>query len=941
MMLSLILPVIGVGAMEYTIKDRTVAVRTEKNSFSVRDGVVTQIPGMKTDGPANVPAGLGVLRDVDLLRSGHMPWGEPALNQNLKADFSFVNYFRPGPESKLTAARDGDGILLTWTGLGNGKEFLPDAVFRLKISEREDGAVRVKASGSCKNGGVFAAVVAFAEVDSRNLYVPTLGGMRYPAGSPAILTFGSPPYLEAPFAGIENGEGKTLGVWMEDPSFRPHFVGAARSAKGFAPYFEINTLMPFGDKTEISAPEVLFQVFPGGWKAAATPFRQYYARQFRKETAVRDGVAWAQKIGVLTGVEARIPADADLKKIADLYGRDKVLLMVWNARAPGWDQNLPDWTPREHYVDGVRRAHENGIRVMAYVNICCANWQSEAWKRYGLDKFFLTRKNSLYQYKDIKTKTRAKAMSIGNNDYSNAPDLMQGFTPGKLLYGDLLSPGWREFHARLMRQWNKETGTDANYEDTSGTTGDHGNGTVNGLSAGQGDAVGDAEQIRLLQRTQPQVPSAGEFAPAPVAFGILWPLNYPTVYGNHPFRVSRLHRQVPLTDYLYGYRQLLTDNRGYSDFLKYLQGAVGDSVGGFGFISSDFILRKTLPEIQESRTFDGLLHRRALLFCRKELQQYFPEGDYPKNISCMYRGTDGIYSFYDDGHLQKMTGPDGKAVYGRVNGISRVETELAPVNWPFRSGKILSGLDPKAYYALFPEKDDTAFSAETLPEHVFLTRYFETPDAAYLELDSDRLKETELTLKVRDGFETCLANGKPWKPGSPLKAKLPLRIIAFGRNAGKAFAFPVLASGQMCGKPAEYEKLPVKQVKKREMRLLNGEDSVLAIPVKITGENLVFEAIVQDGSNIFMHPHDGIVLRLKINGETVKEIDTTRGVTPTWTGDREARKLMFDQRPRKWTIPIGKQFGKGETVLVSIECGSRENYRGDQALVMYNLIERN
>ncbi len=72
-MLSMILPVLGIGAMEYTIKDKAVAVRTEKHAFTVRDGVISDISGLKTIGPANVPAGLGVLRDVDLLRSGHMP----------------------------------------------------------------------------------------------------------------------------------------------------------------------------------------------------------------------------------------------------------------------------------------------------------------------------------------------------------------------------------------------------------------------------------------------------------------------------------------------------------------------------------------------------------------------------------------------------------------------------------------------------------------------------------------------------------------------------------------------------------------------------------------------------------------------------------------------------------------------------------------------------
>ncbi|MBQ9337580.1 MAG: hypothetical protein IJS14_09845 [Lentisphaeria bacterium] len=919
--------------MDHSIEGQTVKITAAKTSFSVRCGVISDIPGLEPCGEPNQPAGLGIVRDVNLLRSGHMPWGEPALGQALPADFLFVNYFRPGTRSELKAEKEASGVAVEWRGLENGKEFLPEARLRMQFSERADGTVSVRVSGSYAGGGVFAATVPFAAVRSSGLVVPTLGGMRYAAGKPAILTFGNPPYLEAPFLGLECAPDKTLGIWMEDPTFRPHFISAARTEKGFAPVFEVNSLMPFENRTEIAAPEILFRVFPGGWKTAATPFRDYYRKQFGKETAVRDGVAWTKKIGVLTGVDARIPGDEDLEKLVSLFGREKILLMVWNARADGWDVNLPEWTPRAGYVDGVRRAQKHGIRVMCYVNICCANYASPAWKKYGMDRIFLMRKNSLFQYKTATNKTGAKASAIGNDDYGNAPDLMAGITPGKILYGDLLSPKWRKFHTDLMKRWSEETGTDAHYEDTSGTTGDHGNGIVDGLSAGEGDAA----QIRLLQKELPQIPMAGEFAPGAVAFGILWPLNYPTVYGNEAFRVSRLHRQLPLTDHLYGYRQLLADNRGFSDFLKYVQGAVGDSVGGFGFISSDFIFKTPAEEIPKVKTFDGLLFRRAKLFCDKNLQKYYPEGDFPAGVVCMYQGTDGIYSFRDDGFLQTMTAPDGKAVYGRVNGTLRAETDLAPANWPFHDGKTLFGLNPSAYYALFPGRDETALFAETLPDGVFLRRYFETPDAVYLELDSDKAKTAKIDIRARSAFAECQANDEKWEPGRALETALPLRIVCFKKTEGKAFAFPLLASGQICGAPVEYGKLPDKQIKKRIMKVLEGGDIAAAIPVTVTGEHTVFEAIVQDDSEIFVHPHDGIELKLAVNGKALKKLDSTNGVEPRWIGDREARKLMFDHRPRKWSIPLGKMFPAGKRVLVTLECSSRGNTRGDRALVMYSV----
>ena len=123
------------------------------------------------------------------------------------------------------------------------------------------------------------------------------------------------------------------------------------------------------------------------------------------------------------------------------------------------------------------------------------------------------------------------------------------------------------------------------------------------------------------------------------------------------------------------------------------------------------------------------------------------------------------------------------------------------------------------------------------------------------------------------------------------------------------------------------------------MKELEGGDALLAVPVEVTGENMIFEAIVRDDSNLFIHPHDGTLLCLSVNGKQLKELDSTSGVEPKWITDKEARALMFDQRLRKWTIPLGKMFKKGEKVLVNIECFSRGNTRGDKVLLTYSTKE--
>ena len=925
------------GAFEVKNSNGTIQVSGNGNSFTIRDGVITAVSGMDFSTAPNQPAGLGILRDVDLLRAGHMPWGEPALNQALKADFNYKNYFRPDKRSK-TQIENKNGILrIVWEGLGNGREFLKDAKLAMEFSRDQNGAIKVSISGIYPKGGLFGAVLPFGKIKSTNIVTPTLGGMKHFTGKPAILTFGTPPYLEAPFCAVENGKGKTFGIWLEDSTFRPAFFAIARQPDGFAPTVEINTLIPYEDKTEIKTPPVYFKVFNGDWKAAATPFHNFYKKQFAKELAIRDGVKWAKNIFVSSGFEARIPEEDIMKKYVSLYGKDKVLMMVWNARADGWDMNLPEWTPRAGYVDGVARAHKNHIRMMAYVNICCANYYSDAWKKCNLDKVFLTRKNSIFQYKNAENSTGAKALNIGNNDYGAAPDLMKAVSHGSILYGDLLSHLWREFHVELMKKWYNETKTDANYEDTAGTTGDHGNGIVRGLSAGQGDA----EQMRMLLNAQPHVVNAGEFAPAAVAFGITWPLNYPAVYGNNEFRVSRLHRQVPLSDYLYGYRQWLSDNRGYSDFIKYLQSAVGDMTGAFGFISNDFILNNSIDEIEKSKTYSGFLHRRAKLFADKNLKIHFPEGNFPANISAMYKGDDGIYSLFDNGNLQEMRSPEGKALYGRVDGVNRCKTVLSPANWPFANGKELFGLKPEEFYCLFADHDKTALYADSLPDGIYLESYFDTPSATFMLLNSKNPAVIDQHLKSRADYEYALINDKKWIPGTPVKVKTPVVVIGFKKGDNKAYAFDKVSPGQMVGKAKEYSSLPVKQLKKRVMKELHGGNAALAIPVVINSENTVFEAIVRDDSDLFIHPHDGTILTLYANGRKLKTLDSTGGIEPKWIGDKEARKMMFDQKLRRWSIPLGKMFKKGDKVLVNIDCSSRGNFRGDKVLLTYNIKEGN
>src|SRR5690606_35212803 len=110
---------------------------------------------------------------------------------------------------------------------------------------------------------------------------------------------------------------------------------------------------------------------------------------------------------------------------------------------------------------------------------------------------------------------------------------------GQLLYLDPLSARWRAYHTDMMIRWRAETGTDANYEDTGGTTGDFGNGVVDGVSGAQGGV----EQFRELLARNGDVPMSAEFCPDAIAFAVRWPLRYQQVWGSKATRETWFERQ--------------------------------------------------------------------------------------------------------------------------------------------------------------------------------------------------------------------------------------------------------------------------------------------------------------------------------------------------------------------------------------------------------------
>ncbi len=904
--------------------DREFSVTTPSLSVVVRDAQFIELRDLKSGelwadrkvADLGTPTGLGLLYDIESFRKCHIPWGEPSLGQHLNLDEPMVCYFRPDERSRYQLTQTANSLTARWTGLTNGTVFYPKAELALKMNEAADGTLFYQVTGTNPDGNVFGATVPLVNLTKEaQIIVPSFGGMSYDKkGQPALIPLGGAPFIDAPLA-LAQKNGKSLAIWMEDPTMRSFYAFIRRSNRSFSLGLEPLTLMPFEAQKSVSTPVLKLQVFQGDWKTAATPYRDWYRTTFQEGLAVRDGVAWAKGIKAIVDIYMTIPSDEDLAKIAQIFPKGSVMFQVWNARAADFDTKLPDWTPREGYVDGVKRAHEHGFKVMAYVNTYCATYLSPVWKRDNLSDFVLTRKNGYWTYKGNSVANPASTMNeklIGTVDYSDGPDQFAKIPEGRLLYTDPLSAKWRRYHTDMMKVWNETTRTDANYEDTAGCVADGGNGVVDGISAGEGSIAA----MRDLQKAQPHIAMSSEYGPAGIAFATSWALNYAGHWGNDPFKQYRINHQYPVSTYLFGYRQWISAMMGTNGLRCHAMEAASDATGGLGFLMVDFLLHKDDSAINGNFDWPGHLYRRALLFAEEELEPLFPEGNYAPNIRCLYQGKSGVFTYSDDGTLQQMLDPEGQPRYGRAYHATKVATNLWLDCWPLQNGREIFGLDPKTHYPLFvkpPNARECTLQVEAVPDKVVLKKYYDSKSYAYLELAAlpGGPSEISLTFQSSEPYAKYYANDEQVQPGT-IQGKLPLRLVAVTPVAEQK---PGLPLGPV---PADRE---IRSARGQTLYVQNGKDVHSDYAVHVSSDDTALEFYLQSLQDKHpFHGFDGSIVKVLINGQELKAFDCLASV-----------KSPPDTNLRRWRIPLAPYAGKD--ILVSIVTDAKENPIQDRQFI--------
>lgn len=935
---ALALGVCSARAQLVTVIDRGFEISTPRLSATVIDGVIVGLSDSRTGevhadratDDLSMPRGVGHMAgNVAAMQTLHCPWGNAQLGQDIPPGQAFPTMHFPSPEGTFSCEQIPGGLKATWTGLSNGEQQFPEESLTVECRVDESGQLLYRAGAKSDTAGVYGVQVPLANLHPEHaFYVASFGGVMYDkTNRPGLITLGGAPFWEASAIAAEGREG-SLCVWVEDPTFRPNFCFLNWSGRSFSAAIEHLNLMPYEAHTGTESITWHLDVFPGGWVDAMTPYRNWYAEAFAPEMEIRAATTWADKIRVI--VDHMSGGEEAYRELAANFDPETVLLHNWNARAPEFDRELPDWTPRAGFADSVTLAHRHGFRTMAYVNTYCINYRSPAFIRDGVQDFALLRSHG----------------SISG--YREQPLTWEDIKQDQLLYLDPLSAGWRRYHTEMMLKWREETGCDANYEDVGGTAGDFGSGVIDGLSGAQGGT----QQFRELLTRNPEVPMASEYAPEHMAFAVRWPLRYQQVWGNEATRVWWMEHQRPISAYIHGpqARAWVPVIQAESDFARHVVAACSDALGGVAQIAG------TKADLGAVAGMGYHMRTRAQLFAGRGLTPVFPKERWGSGVACLYEDREGRrYRYTVSPTMQELTAPDG-VFYQRITGVNQVQTPLTLPGWPAAAEGKLLGLNPAIRYALCRGGHDrTKVQVLNLPEGIRIRRYESNALRTVLALepvDETGPRSGQVALRTEGKFHTLLLNDAP--------AALPAVPEGAGRSevAEYAVEFPAYLTffeksapgvpiGQALGDGLERGRYIA-----MESGLERGGEFVIPFranwPVPGDREEtflflnwgsecevtLDYVALVPDAETsveVFVRNRqrrygNGGIARLYINGRETYAVDLGPRPNPDFTeGMDPAEKTLWDTDVHGWRVPLGHLAGQPVAITIATDAKGSNN----------------
>jgi Domain of unknown function (DUF6259) len=923
------------GSIEITVSSGAVTRVLNKLTGETHTSPVARSAWM----PRGVLAMPETATGAQAIQTLHSEWGSHPIYNNTQLAESIARIARyPGQTTTCTVSRTASGARAVYRGLTDGLRIYPDDQLTVDaVLDTKSGHIELTATATTATDALVGTMVPVVNLHANHaIYAASFGGMCYtPADLAAkrLHALNNAPYIEAPVLVAESRSG-SIALWVEDSTFPTYaaFFGGDGNASALG--IEQLNDMPFEGKRASRASRWKIAAFRGTWPNAMAPYRAWYARTFAPELAIRDSSPWARDISVI--IDRATTDVATLKRLASVIEPKRVLFHEWNARQAAFDTMLPDWTPRAAFPEFVAAAHSAGFKTMAYVNSYCINQGSPKAVADAIPSFALTRPiDSVSKY------------TARRRTFSNA-------TAGEVLYLDPLSAGWRRYHTDQMIAWRNATGVDALYEDTAGTAGDFGNGTVGGLRGAQG---GWAQFRELLERNP--MPMATEYAPDHMAFASTWALRYSQTWGTDDTRKLWESRHRPISPYLFGNgaRAWVPAVAAETEPRKWTVLACSDALGGVAQFEAN------------SASFDaktGLARHmvdRAQLFAQLGLAPSYANWPNDPTIACQYLDRAGnLYRYQVKNGLQQLVRANGTPLYQRITGASTLATPLQVRGWPAYTATGPIGLNPAAVYALAPKSPEpaaaTAIQVDKLPSSSSIVRYIETPDfvlARFAPVSASTLTaSTTLGLVANADFAEVLvrdSSGRLTRRSTPLArgARLDLAVaepveLLLVRRAFATPPLPASTTDQvlLAATPVAGKFVSDTTGLERGGSFLPPHTAMFSLSGSLERASFMFAAGGGDSEIAFDYPivppsadsaveftvrntqkqyGNGSICRVSINGKVVFTEDL--GPVKDATG-----RLVWDTAARICRVPVGSR--AGEPIVVTIAIWGKGDMNADE-----------
>ena len=289
----------------------------------------------------------------------------------------------PDAEALYIVYRGGEKVPLKNTGLGTVtvrriSDTRADVFFEswdgdgmLSVSEDEEtGDILIEPEVTSARKGILAARLPIGGIGERmNLVAPLFQGIDLPVGDELIRNkkYIWPSAWEAGLAIFLDHETDT-GFWVHtrDSRYRPKSLCTGQGESGRDAAFDAECYGPVDGNASAGGLQWRINVFEGGWHTPAGIYRDWLWEAYGLKKEEERRREWTKDISLAV---SWCPASKDyvdaLSKKAD---PKKTLLHLPHWRKYKYDQNYPDFTPDDSFLEFLEYASKLGFRCMPHAN---------------------------------------------------------------------------------------------------------------------------------------------------------------------------------------------------------------------------------------------------------------------------------------------------------------------------------------------------------------------------------------------------------------------------------------------------------------------------------------------------------------------------------------------------------------------------------------------